>query len=573
MNHNRVLAVNCGASHVDCGIFSGENGNRALERCATKRLDVGGPTEDDWLAAIGAALRELVRSEHLRGPCVLGLPGHLTFNREFHVPRAAARQERKLIEFEQCQGIAAAGEPMVWCHVALRVSEGGREMMLAAAKRRVVERIGGEFVKAGLYPEAVLPAWMVLLCAMREEIAGKNSGSVLSVGGSSSRFVAWNSAGVHVRTIPVGGGLVTQRLEEDLQTDHSAADRRRLQECADLADRSDGERERAVVKRTLDQFVRRLCAELLRTVPLSLPFGDPARPTVLQLAGDGARAAGFSALLAEKLRLHVEQLDMRSHPGLLQTTEGSGTNEDAALLADLAGLAEYAATRNRSEGNLLPSSLRQEMCVRRRWPLLSAAALLAVVAPLAPIWTLRRDSGDVGKRADEIESRIAVLRRIDTANRSRLAQFAETNQRIAALRKLDRARSGWIALLGDLQDRLASVQDVWLDRLRVGAADVENTSEQRAGDRAALQGKRAGIPAGRDLVPSGERLLVAGRLLDVRGLAASAGSESCPRSELLLAALRASPLIAAVEDERFIAIEAGLWRFEIALRLSPNVPF
>jgi hypothetical protein len=68
-------------------------------------------------------------------------------------------------------------------------------------------------------------------------------------------------------------------------------------------------------------------------------------------------------------------------------------------------------------------------------------------------------------------------------------------------------------------------------------------------------------------------MLIVGHLLDVDRLAGRTGDEACPRAGLLLAALRAAPFIAAVEREHFVGDQAGLWRFEITLRLAPNALF
>jgi hypothetical protein len=128
-------------------------------------------------------------------------------------------------------------------------------------------------------------------------------------------------------------------------------------------------------------------------------------------------------------------------------------------------------------------------------------------------------------------------------------------------------------VLGDLQERFASVQDVWLDRLQILAPDARESSGAPAAVTAQSDVKpRSGSPEPPEAA-TGVRLLIVGSLFDVDKLTAGAGDEPSPKANLLLAALRASPLVAAVEREQFAGGQPGLISFEITLRLAPDAWF
>lgn len=572
MRHVRILAVQCGASHVAYGLFSGGPGSLVLERFATQPVGASHPTEDDWLESVGAALRELLRGERLHGGCVVGLPGHLTFNRLFRIPAVSPRQRRKIIAFEQRQGTAAA-EEMVGSHVVLAQDEAGRDIMLAVAKRRLVENLGVRIRENGLYPEAVLPAWLVLRYAIGYRFAGPAGALVLSVGARSSQLVSAGASGFSACTLAVGGNTVTQKVAEELELDPTAAEALKLRGFADTAERPVGARERVAGQKAIDQFVRRLCAEILRLPPFLPSAKDAARPAVLWLTGGGARLQELPAALEEKLQLRVERWDLRSHLGLGRTATDLGLGPDDVPLVDLIGLAAGAARGARSEGNLLPRPFRREMFVRRRWPWLAISALIVIVAGLVPIWRLRVKAREARRQIAEVESTLSVFRQAEAQNRSSLARLADINRRIAALRKLARGRSGWMALLGELQGRLASEQDVWLDRLQVLAPDSRESSGEPAATPARSDVNPPAGSAGPIEAATGIRLLVAGRLFDAGRLTAGAGDESPLKVESLLGALRLSPLVAAVEHEHFAASQPGFFDFEITLRLAPDALF
>ena len=358
MSIERILAVHCGASHVSCGRFSPGPGKPVLEDFATRLLPASDLTEPDWVAAVSSALLELKRSEGLRGECVVDLPGHLTFQRLLRVPRVTDRQRRRIVEFEQGQGMPTPAEEMVWCHAPVTDSENGQELILAAAKRRIIADLGARIREIGLFPRALLPAWLVLRHAIVSCPPAAGDALVLSVGARSSQLMLCGAGRFFALTIPVGGNLITQTLAEELQLDFQSAETLKLRGSAAAPERGDAQRERKSGQRALDQFVRRLCVEIQRSPPLALPEGNPARPSALYLTGGGSRFPGFPGALAERLELRVERWDgiCRLEPGRTDA-DREGASDDGQL-ADLIGLAACAAHGLGTEANLLPRSFR-----------------------------------------------------------------------------------------------------------------------------------------------------------------------------------------------------------------------
>ena len=565
MHVARILAVDCGASHVACGRFSGHPGRLALEHFDSRLLPASDLNEADWVSAVGAALQELQRAGRLRGECVLGLPGHLTFNRLLHVPRVTDRQSRKIVEFERRQGMPAA-EEMVWSDAPVSNAEDGRELILAAAKRRVIEQLGSELRRSGLYPYAVLPALLVLRSAIRSRPPTPGDSLVLSVGARSSHLVFCGPGRFFARTIAIGGNLVTQKLGEELDLDSPSAERLKLRGLGGGAEPGDGQRACKASQIALDQFVRRLCAEIQGSPPLALAGSDPFRPKALFLTGGGALLRGLPGALAERLQLQVERWDLRKrNESGRASADPDGRPEDGPP-ADLIGLAAWAATGSRTEGNLLPRRYRHGLSIRRRWPWLAGAALLGIIGGQQRVWRWQTKASEVRRRIAEVDAGISVLRQTDARNRSNLARLAEAGRQICALRKLASARSGWIALLGDLHARLASVQDAWIDRLQI----LPPEDRYRSPLARDFGTEPRPAPAARAAASDTVRLQIEGSVFDAARPLESAGEGSEQNATALLAALRGSPLVCAVEREHFDGSQPGLLRFEITLRLSPH---
>jgi len=122
------------------------------------------------------------------------------------------RQRRKIIAFEQRQERPRPRNG--WEHVVLAQDEAGRDIMLAVAKRRLVENLGVRIRENGLYPKRCCPPGWCCATADRLPVRRASRALVLSVGAArparlrrSERFSAC--------TLAVGGNTVTQKVAEN----------------------------------------------------------------------------------------------------------------------------------------------------------------------------------------------------------------------------------------------------------------------------------------------------------------------------------------------------------------------
>ena len=566
MRSTRVLAVDCGASHVACGLFvRGCDGRLRLERLAAESLPPSESGDEEWVAGVGAALKALRRREELHGACILGVPGHLMFARLIKVPRLPARQRRKIIRFEARQSVPFALEEVVWSHATVAENEGGQEVVITAARRSLLGLLCATIHDAGFHPFAIMPLWFVLrhgVCHHQAESAGVN---VLSIGARSTHFIYCGASRFFLRTFALGGNAVTQRIAAELGLEHTHAESLKQQVLDGSAEFPTDAPESMAVQIAADQFVRQLCGEISRTLAGFCPEGGAVRPAVLYLAGGGSLIPSLPAVLAERLQMRAERWEP-----LCQIERGSDrTNWSnrtyTTALTDLLGLAGCAASREQAGVNLLQGAWRWEARCLRWWPRLAAAALLLVTGLLIPVWRHRAKVSETQRRTAELEVKIDTLRRLDSRNRANLARLAETNRRIASLQRLVEARSSWAAFLADLQERLVTAEDVWLESLQFlpsgKSVDVPVLRPAKSGLGIIAASGDAGRPEPASLV----HLNLTGCLFDADNPVTKAGAKSYQRAKSLLEGLRASPFVATVENERFDGSQPGMLRFEITL--------
>ena len=574
MRSTRVLAVDCGASHAAVGLFARESDGRLrLERFAVESLPSSQSGDEEWAAGVGAVLTVLGQREQLHGACILGVPGHLTFTKLIKVPRLSARQRRKIIRFEAQQGVPYALEEVVWSHAPVAESESGWEVTLTAARRSLMETLCAKIREAGFHPFAIVPPWFVLRHGARQHHPESDATHVLSIGARSTHLVCGETSRFFLRTFAWGGNAVTQRVADELRMEFARAESLKRQVLDERAEFPADAPESMAVQIAADQFVRQVCGEISRSLAGFYPEGDANRPALLYLTGGGSLIRNLPAALAEKLQMRIERWEPWRQIKLGPDGTNWSNRPDTNALADLIGLAEGAARREQAGVSLLPGAWRWEMRIRRWWPWMAAAALLMVVGLLVPVLRCRTKVNETQRRTSEIEVKIDALRRLDGRNRDNLARLVETNRRIAALQRLAEARSSWVAFLSDLQERLIKTEDVWLESLQFpppvksAAAQVSKTGEIGLGNIA--EGEKTGQPEPDSLV----RISLTGCLFDSDNPVTKAGPGAYQRTKSLLEGLRASPFVAAIENERFDSSQPGTLRFQITLVVASRKLF
>ena len=570
MHSSRVLAVDCGASHVAVGRFRrGAAGRMSLVRFATEALSPEGPGDEAWAAGIGAALSALGRREGLRGACVMGVPGHLTLSKVVRIPRVPARSRRRLIRFEVGQYAPCALADLVWSHAVVSADAAGQELVITVARAAVINLLCTHARRAGFPATAVIPSWQALDAGPGGDRSDTPPAALMvGIGARTTHVVYRGPPRFFLRSMAMGGDTVTQDIAAELGVDVAEAESLKRRILDKTARAPTDAPENMAVQIAEAHFIQRLCGEISRSLAGACPAGGATRPARLHLAGGGSLLPGLRRELEQSLQLQVEPWES---PGLAAdglAAAGPTGRLGITQLHGLAGLAACAARRGAGSANLLSRPMRRELALRRWWPVMAAAALALLLGWLLAVRHYRAVAHEARQRADGFEARTAALGRLEARNRANLARLAEVNGRIAALQRVAEARTSWIALLADLQDRLVQLEDVWLERLQVlpaaGHGPAAAFRPVGAGSRAAADG---GSPAAPESVSC---LQLAGCLLDPQHPLGKPGEASYTRARLLVASLGQSPFVTAVKDERFDASQAGVLRFELTLVLAPH---
>lgn len=561
MPMSEILAVNCGAAHVAGGrLTAGPGGRLALERFAMEPVPVTAG-DDGWLAAAGEAVARMAPRGGFRGPCAVGLPGHLTVHRLFPVPRAPERSVRKLLGFEVGKAVPFPAAEVVWSEGDAPSGSGGQRVV-TAGRAPILEKLAERLRAAGLFPTKFIPAWAPLGWAWANG-ARQVPALVLSVGARTALLMSFGTGRPHVRALLLGGSTVTWKLSEDLGIAASEAEALKIRLLGNGIEPPAGCPERMALQIATEQFARRLGGEINRSPGLSAETADGPRPEVLWVTGGGSLGPDFERQLAERIPLPVRRWEPWRECAGNEAAAAGADEITRSRLADLAALAGFAAQERAmcARVNLLPAAVRRERFFRRHGPL--ALGISAALAAILAFSAARQNKA--AHHAEEglarAERTLDELRRKDAREREAQVKLSEVGRRIEVLERVAGSQRQWAAFLGALEEVLGRTGDAWLEGLEPASAG-EPAKEAR-NPRKSSAGAGNG-EAGR----SGERpprVRITGVLFDPENPAGRVGEGVRRRIRQMLADLRASPLVASIDGERFDGSGAGMLRFELII--------
>ncbi len=582
MRAPRVLAVDIGAGHVACGIFSvGASGRLVLQQFALEPHSSDPSHEARWAIEIAQSLGAIVARRKLSGPAAIAVPGHLALTKFIKTPSVAKDKRIKIVSFEAAENIPYPLDEVVWDHLVVADDGFDLEVMLTAVKFDAMQALCSSADAAGFPAERATPAGLALCHAFRcnypkvvEPVI------VVNIGARTTNLLFMEGERFYIRTLPLAGNSVTQAIAEELRIDFAAAETLKIQVLSGRSDLPAGSPSRAAVERAAATFCTRLQLEITRSAVNHRRHSGGGAAVALYLTGGGSLIAELPVALSDKLRLPVERYETFKNVDLSADARAAGAETSSHVLADLVGMATCLVMEGETEASLLPPALTAALAFRKRQPLLLTSAALAALVLSPPILYLHHVATSIEARVSEFDGQLMPLRALQNRNEGNLRQIAEASIKIAALRGAYETKANWINFLAGLQERLTAIEDVWLDRLQVvrpPAPEVSAVADAPPDEPAPADGQGGNAPASviappPPPVPAGPplRLTLSGRLLDVRNPQSKVSPESLQRVKELLTSFTDSQFITAVENERFDNNQNGLLRFDFTLVINPR---
>jgi type IV pilus assembly protein PilM len=574
MSLPRVLAVDCGAGHLACGLLtSDKSGRLQLEKLALDAFNPDPALDGGWTGMIGQALSETAGREKFAGPASIGLPGHHILGKFIKTPAVEESKRAKIVQFEAQQNIPYSLDEVVWDYQVVAEEGLDLELMLAAVKKDIVEGACDALGEAGLNARSVLPSSVAVMRCFRYNYPEvSDSVMIADIGARSTNILFADRNRFFVRTIQLAGNSITQAVAEELKHDFAHCETIKVQVLNGQSELPSTSPARAAVVSAAASFVSKLHLEITRSIVNYRRQSGAEQPVALYLTGGSSVLPELASQLQEKLKIRVELLDT-----LKNVVVGPGASQapaSASVLASLIGLAA-PAEGSRKTINLLPYALASSLAFKRRQPLLIAAAALVALAFVPLLIQSNRKLNAAREKLEVIRQASMPLEASQTRIRSNMTTLEEARAEIEAVQSLAESKNNWINFFSDLQDRLVKVEDVWLESLVVlrpaSASDISTgglfgSSDESTGEEISVD------PAAGPTEKPAIRLQLSGRLLDRKNPVTRVSPDSYERVKSLLASFVDSQFISAVERESFDPNTPGILRFDFILVIDPARP-
>ena len=563
-----VLAIDCGASRVSAAAFSATNdGVPVLERMFVETLEYDTADDQQWVRAVGDAIRRISTSVRLRSHQIsLVIPGHLSLTKYIKVPHVDEAKRQRIIQFEARQNIPYAIEEVVWDYQIVHDDGIDLEVALCAIKLDIVESLLAQCRDIGFEPAVIEPSCMAQVNAFgfcyRD---ARQSTLLLNVGARSSNLVFLREDRYFVRNITLAGAAVTQSIVDELGRGLHEAERIKLDVIRRVSTAPD---EIKAFDAARQAFATRLALEITRSIANYRRQSGIEAPGRLLLTGMGGQLPELPALLAEKLKIPVEHYEPLRHvPFGAGAVEGE-FKAGAHVVGEAVGAALRLYDRGVARFDLLPPRVVRARQFRRRQPYIASAVALVAASLAIPVmvsWVMRNAYRE---RVQTLDVQALPLRNYSARIQRGREEAELVRKQIAGLKGLVETKSNWIFFFRDLQERLVKIEDVWLDGLEVlrpqtGAAQSSALASTLFGGLAPRPGN---APA------ESLRLHLAGRLLDKNNPLSKVSFESQQRVRTLLNSFTESQFIVRLENERFDNSQPGVLKFDFILVVNPQRP-
>lgn len=467
MSNSSRLIINCGTSRVTAARVSAQTGSVKLEQIATEYLEIGSVTDDNWIDAVNAALKELVRSNNLQGSATFILPGNQVLTKSIKIPHVEAEKRAQIIAFEAQQSIPYPLHEIVWDSQIIGDDGIETEVLFIACKIDTIESFCAGVRAAGLTAESITAASILeynLLSFADPEASSDDL--VINIGARTTNLLFRNAEGFFVRNLTLGGQVLSQSIADSLGKTLEQAEVIKLQfynKDNEILEDSTGAK---AFTDSADAFMRRVSQEVTRSIVNYRRQKNAPAPGRILLSGRGSQVRGLADFLQSSQKVPVERLDPLEY-----ITLDAGINEDpenlSVLLPQIIGEACRPFVESGAGVNLLPEAVQAAMRFAKQKPLLLAAAVCLALAPW-PAWKVFN-----GKIA-ACDAQIAALQTVADPFLRDKAAIAENVEKAEAVKSsiqrvegLVQSKSNWIQFFAELQASMTGAEDVWLDGLQV----------------------------------------------------------------------------------------------------------
>jgi len=439
-----------------------------IENYHVQALDYEPSDEAAWLQALGSAIQAVTATQKFSGRASVIIPGHYVLSKALKIAHVEASKRAQVIAFEAQQKLPYQLHELEWGSQEIFDDGIETEALFLACKKQLITAVLQAFKGTSLKIESVRAASVLDQSALAAS-AGASGEPVLliNIGATSTNLTYLADDRCALRNISLGGNFLTQSIADKIGQSFEQAEQVKVR-FFDGTENFDSEDPGQ--KQLIDcaqGFMRRLNQELTRSILNFRRQLGVAAPTKIYLTGGGALIEQLRVELGQRQKLNVERLDTSALVGW-----GSNVQIDVSTL----GLSEVVGEvlsqqQGRAAVNLLPEMEQKQLAFVGKKPWLLVASLMFAAAPWPAYMGFKAAAESAVDAKTALQSQIAPLLDAQAQIEASTATAAVYQKALQDVQHVVGSKYNWIQLIADLQAGLNSIEDVWLDHLRIVRTD------------------------------------------------------------------------------------------------------
>ena len=510
MAQKREIILNCGNSHVSANAFSLNNEGVLVEESYMETLHRDLTNDDLWMDATITALESI--SSKVKGNVRVILPGSMLISKTIRVPHVEPEKQRKIISFELSQKMPLPLSELIWDYLVIDDDGVEEEILAFAVKPEIVEKFCDKLVKLGLNPIQITPAPVLDYLAVKEsarQMGEDHEILSINIGAKSTNLLFINPTGYLIRTIAIGGNVMSQNISDSLGITFEKAESLKKAYFAQEIKLAENDPAETAISTATNQFLARASQEITRSIVTYKRLKKGKSPSKILLMGRGALLPNLAQYLYETQQIEVQYYNPLVGVSFSEKIPENMRGLFPFMLGESIGLAKSALVESDArskEINLLPQAKIQSIGFKQKTPILILSSFLICLLPLPFIWKsleanqkYQEQKDNIDLQARELQTELSVLE----GKKDELEFIRKFSSEVRKLHQpfIASCKSSWltIEIINYVQGIIDnnSIGDVWLDSF-----DLNEFSEQnnQRNDSAINEKKYRLILSGRYLV-------------------------------------------------------------------------
>ncbi len=456
----RILALDIGASGLKMAEFVAlKSGGIELVNFGLGSLDLDPASDADRSAYIVTTIREVMQERGIKpGPVLLSVSGQSVFSRFVKLPPTDKEKVYQIILYEAQQNVPFPIEEVVWDYQLIGGATGELDVMLAAIKAEIIEKLTDSVESAGLDPDIVDVAPMALYNAVRYNYSDlPRCTLVIDIGARSTDLIFLEQGRVFSRSIPVAGNTITQQIMQEFNLSFPDAEElKKAHAFVAFGGAYEGPKSEVVdkVSKSVRSVMTRMHAEINRSINFYRSQQSGQQPGLLLLTGGTSVIPYTDTFLKDKLKVDVDYLNPFLNVAVSEGIEADDIARSANLMGQVVGLALRKVLTCPIEVNLMPPKVLQEKAFRRKQPILVAAAAALIL--LIGVWCgyFVKMTGLAQQRLEKVSARVGGLSSVEGRLQQAEQQVDDVKGRIGKLLGLGAKRDRWVSVLDQVHSCL-----------------------------------------------------------------------------------------------------------------------